>query len=48
LEIYGELKWEDKYKSWDKLRELNGQFNLPLVIMGDFNEILYSQEKEGG
>jgi hypothetical protein len=34
--FYGELKWEDKYKSWDKLRELNGQFNLPLGDHGRF------------
>jgi hypothetical protein len=46
--LYGEPRWEDKYKTWDKLRELNQSFNLPWVIIGDFNEILYSHEKEGG
>jgi hypothetical protein len=46
--IYGEPRWEDKYKTWDKLRELNGQHNLPWVVLGDFNEILFSHEKEGG
>ncbi|XP_051204973.1 uncharacterized protein [Lolium perenne] len=46
--IYGEPKWEDKYKTWDKLRELRTQNNMPWVVIGDFNEILFSTEKEGG
>jgi hypothetical protein len=46
--IYGEPRWEDKYKTWDKIRELKNNSPLPWVIMGDFNEILYSHEKEGG
>jgi hypothetical protein len=46
--MYGESRWEDKYKTWDKVRELNAQYNLPWVIIGDLNEILYSHEKEGG
>jgi endonuclease/exonuclease/phosphatase family metal-dependent hydrolase len=45
---YGEPRWEDKYKTWDKLRELNQNNNLPWLIVGDFNEILFSTEKEGG
>ena len=46
--IYGEPKWEDKYKTWDKLRDLKNTSDLPWVVIGDFNEILYSHEKEGG
>jgi hypothetical protein len=46
--MYGEPKWEDKYKTWDKIRELNAQSALPWLIIGDFNEILFSHEKEGG
>jgi hypothetical protein len=46
--MYGESRWEDKYKTWDKIRELNNQYVLPWVIIGDLNEILYSHEKEGG
>jgi hypothetical protein len=46
--IYGEPKWEDKFKTWDKLRELSVSQNLPWIVIGDFNEILFSHEKEGG
>jgi hypothetical protein len=46
--IYGEPRWDDKYKTWDKLRELNANHNLPWVVIGDFNEIMFSHEKEGG
>jgi hypothetical protein len=46
--IYGEPRWEDKYKMWDRMRELHAQNNLPWVIIGYFNEIHYSHEKEGG
>jgi hypothetical protein len=27
--IYGEPRWEDKHLTWDKIRELNGQYNMP-------------------
>jgi hypothetical protein len=46
--IYGEPRWEDKYKTWDRLRVLNGNHNLPWVVIGDFNEIAFSHEKYGG
>jgi hypothetical protein len=46
--IYGEPRWEDKYKTWDRMRELKQRSDLPWVIIGDFNEILFSTEKEGG
>jgi hypothetical protein len=46
--IYGEPRWEDKYKTWDKMRELSLNSNLPWVLIGDFNEIAFSHEKEGG
>jgi hypothetical protein len=38
---------EDKYKTWDKIYEPHGQHNLPWANIGDFNEILFSHEKEG-
>jgi hypothetical protein len=45
--LYGEPRWEDKCKTWDKLRELHQVMNIPWVIIGDFNEILFNHEKEG-
>jgi hypothetical protein len=27
--IYGEPRWEDKYKTWNKIRELNSNSTLP-------------------
>jgi hypothetical protein len=46
--IYGEPRWENKHLIWDRIRELNDQHNLPWAITGDFNEILFTREKEGG
>jgi hypothetical protein len=46
--IYGEPRWQDKYKTWAKLRELKGNNDLPWVVIGDFNEIAFSHEKDGG
>jgi hypothetical protein len=46
--MYGEFKWADKYKTWDRLRSIYQQNSLPWLVMGDLNEILYEHEKEGG
>jgi hypothetical protein len=46
--FYGEPRWEDRHLAWDKIHELHNSFDLPWVIIGDFNEILFSHEKEGG
>jgi hypothetical protein len=46
--LYGEPKWQDKYKTWQHLRDLHAQSSMPWVVMGDLNEILYPFEKEGG
>ena len=42
--IYGESCWEHKHMTWDKLRELNNSHRLPWVILGDFNELLFSHD----
>ncbi|KAM0880448.1 hypothetical protein ACQ4PT_033570 [Festuca glaucescens] len=46
--FYGEPSWENRDNSWDFIRQLNIEFDLPWLIMGDFNEVLYAHEKEGG
>ncbi|GMI65482.1 hypothetical protein HRI_000217500 [Hibiscus trionum] len=41
---------EERHRAaaWDLLRRLSAMNDLPWLVMGDFNEILYSFEKEGG
>jgi hypothetical protein len=46
--MYGEPRGQDKYKTCDKLRELNGQYDLPWVLIGDLNKIMFSHKKDGG
>ena len=46
--IYGESKSGEKENTWRLLRTLQAQSNLPWLCMGDFNEILFLHEKEGG
>jgi exonuclease III len=46
--VYGEPRSEEKDKTWDTLRILHGALSLPWVCAGDFNEVLFAHEKEGG
>jgi hypothetical protein len=46
--VYGESKSGMKENTWKLIRTLSGQSDLPWLCMGDFNEILFSHEKEGG
>jgi hypothetical protein len=48
--IYGESKAGEKETTWKLLRTLHGQLqpNMPWLCVGDFNEILFTGEKEGG
>jgi hypothetical protein len=46
--IYGESKCEEKDNTWELLRLLKTKFNMPWLCSGDFNEILFGCEKEGG
>ena len=46
--FYGETIMHKRQESWDLLQQLNSQFNLPWVCVGDFNEIVRGLEKKGG
>jgi hypothetical protein len=48
--VYGESKEERKYITWGRLRQLNNlePQSVPWLCAGDFNEILFRNEKEGG
>ncbi|KAJ1266324.1 hypothetical protein BS78_08G142100 [Paspalum vaginatum] len=46
--IYGEPKAEDKEKTWRLMRILKNRWKKPWLCAGDFNEILFNYEKEGG
>lgn len=46
--MYGEPVWRNKHRTWKRIRDLHAKGNLPWVVIGDLNEILYSSEKEGG
>jgi len=46
--IYGESKNEEKDKTWGMMHNLKDQFQMPWLCSGDFNEILFGFEKEGG
>lgn len=46
--IYGAPRWDSKHLTWDALRTLHSNLSLPWLALGDFNEILFHHEKEGG
>lgn len=46
--LYGEPNWNQKVQTWEAIRSLNRNRSGPWLMMGDFNEILYNSEKEGG
>lgn len=46
--VYGEAQTDRKHKTWQDLRDMNSRPAKPWLCVGDFNEILFSHEKEGG
>ena len=46
--FYGEPSWDKRHLSWQYIHDLHNSSSLPWLIVGDFNEILLCDEKEGG
>lgn len=46
--IYGSPEIERMSVFWDLLRSLGSSIDLPWLVYGDFNEILFQHEKRGG
>ena len=46
--FYGNLDINLRRESWNLLRMLNSQYQMPWVCTGDYNEILSATEKCGG
>lgn len=46
--IYGEPDRSQRRKTWDLLRNLSRDSNLPWCTIGDMNNIISQQEKKGG
>ncbi|XP_074346760.1 uncharacterized protein LOC141685565 [Apium graveolens] len=45
--FYGCPERDRRRESWDILKELAGRSMLPWCIIGDFNDIMYAEEKRG-
>ena len=45
--FYGTPEEHRKHESWEYLRHLHSRVSLPWLSMGDYNEILSSDEKQG-
>ncbi|KAK9734769.1 hypothetical protein RND81_04G162300 [Saponaria officinalis] len=45
--FYGWADTEEKRLSWQLLRDIKGYSNLPWLVIGDFNQILFEEEKRG-
>lgn len=47
-EIYASSRFAERCLLWDNLKMLASLHNLPWSLMGDFNEVLFEDEKLGG
>ena len=45
--FYGDLDTASRENSWSLLHDLSSRFSLPWICLGDFNEILLAEEKQG-
>ena len=46
--VYREPSCDNKERTYQLIHDLHAQSNLLWVVIGEFNEILFSSEKEGG
>ena len=46
--MYGSPYFNEKHKLWDLLLSLAQNNQLPWMVCGDFNVVLFSNEKQGG
>lgn len=46
--LYGWAESGQKSKTWDMIRSLGSVPTLPWILTGDFNDVLYESEKQGG
>ena len=46
--FYGHPETNRRVESWSLLKSLRGSSRLPWLVVGDFNEIKFQSEKEGG
>jgi hypothetical protein len=46
--VYGEAQADRKHRTWQQLKDLYVDPAKPWMCAGDFNEILFSHDKEGG
>lgn len=46
--FYGWAESSEKHLSWELLKTLCTASNLPWLVVGDINQILFEAEKEGG
>ncbi|KAL2894664.1 Orotate phosphoribosyltransferase [Bienertia sinuspersici] len=46
--IYGWPKIMNKHLTWDPMRRMVAGIDVPILLFGDFNEILHPSEKQGG
>ena len=46
--IYASLRYRERHILWDNLNQVATLHNLPWLVLGDFNEILSSENKLGG
>lgn len=45
--IYGEPMRSQRYKTWDLLRNMSRDANLPWCLVGDFNNVISQADKRG-